>query len=76
MDSSMNAYKEEISTATVRLDETERKLFFAGQRGVEEFDKWQRGMSHKLTTSTAIENQRKRKRLDLEPDAVKSNRHD
>lgn len=71
----MNAYKEEISTAILKLDETERKLFFAGQRGVEEFDKWQRGTSHKLTTSTAIENQRKRKMLDLEQDPVKLNRH-
>ena len=72
----MNAYKEEISTAIVKLDETERKLFSAGQMAVEKFDKWQRGMSHKLTTSTAIENQRKRKILDLEPDPVKSSRHE
>lgn len=68
----MNAYKEEISTAMVKLDETERKLFSAGQAAVEEFDKWQKGTSHKLTTSTAIENQRKRKRLELEQDSVKS----
>lgn len=71
----MNAYKEEISTAILKLDETERKLFFAGQSAVEEFDKWQRGMSHKLTTSTAIENQRKRKLLDIEQAPVKSSRH-
>jgi len=76
MDSSMNAYKEEISTAILKLDETERKLFFAGQREVEEFDKWQRGMSHKLTTSVAIENQRKRKILNLEQDSVKLSRHE
>lgn len=72
----MNAYKEEVSTAIVKLDETERKLFSAGQTAVEEFDKWQRGMSHKLTTSTAIENQRKRKILDLEQDPVKSSRRE
>ena len=72
----MNAYKEEVSTAIVKLDETERKLFSAGQRAVEELDKWQRGMSHKLTTSTAIENQRKRKVLDFQQDPVKSSRHE
>ena len=72
----MNAYKEEISTAILRLDETERKLFSAGQRAVQEFDKWQRGMSYKLTTSTTIENQRKRKLLDLQQGPVKSSRHE
>jgi len=70
----MNAYKEEISAAVVKLDETERKLFYAGQRGVEEFEKWQRGRSHKLTTSATVENQRKRKRLELEYESSKSSR--
>jgi len=74
MDSSMNAYKEEISAAVVKLDETERKLFYAGQKGVEEFEKWQRGRSHKLTTSTTVENQRKRKILELEYNSAKSRR--
>ena len=60
----MNAYKEEISAAVVKL----------GQKGVEEFEKWQRGRSHKPTTSTTVENQKKRKRLELEYGSAKSRR--
>ena len=72
----MNAYREEVSTAIVKLDETERRLFSAGQSAVEQFNKWQSGTSHKLTTSTTFENQRKRKLLDVEKHSVKSSRQE
>lgn len=62
MDSSQNAFRGDTTPLTTKLDETERGLFCAGQRAVEQFEKWERGQCHKLTTSSAIVNSRKRKR--------------
>ena len=62
MDSSQNAFKEDTTPLTSKLDETERKLFQVGQKAVEEFEKWERQQSHKITTSSTIQGSRKRKR--------------
>ena len=62
MDSSQNAFKEDTTPLTFRLDETERRLFQAGQIALEQFETWERGQSHRITTSSAIQCSRKRKR--------------
>ncbi len=59
MDSSQNAFEED--TLMTKLDETERRWFYAGQGAVEQFERWERGQSHKLTASSAIVSIRKRK---------------
>ena len=62
MDSSQNAFMVDTTPLTSKLDETERKLFEAGQKAVGEYERWERGQSHKITTSSALQGSRKRKR--------------
>jgi len=62
MDSSQNAFGVDTTPLTSRLDETERRLFRAGQETVGEYEKWERGQSHKITTSSVVQGSRKRKR--------------
>lgn len=62
MDSSQNAFQEDATPLTSKLDETERKLFQVGQRAVGEYERWERGLSHRLTTSSIMQGSRKRKR--------------
>ena len=62
MDSSQTAFMVDTTPLTSKLDETERKLFEAGQKAVGEYERWERGQSHKITTSSALQGSRKRKR--------------
>ncbi len=66
MDTSQHASQTSISVITTKLDETERKLFLVGQRATADFEKWERGLSHKIQISSIVQNSRKRKREDTE----------
>ncbi|XP_068115527.1 DNA replication complex GINS protein PSF3 [Hyperolius riggenbachi] len=61
MDSSQNAYNEDTSGLVARLDELERALFRAGQRGLNTFQSWERGQAAQLTASSLVQSYRKRK---------------
>jgi hypothetical protein len=45
-----------------KLDEKERELFRTGQRAVQDMEKWERGESHKIMSSSVVQNRRKRRR--------------
>ena len=62
MDSSQNAFQLDTNPLTSRLDEMERAMFRAGQRAMEDFERWEKGRSHKIMTSTMVLGSRKRKR--------------
>ena len=62
MDTSQNAFQSDTNPMTSKLDETERKLFFVGQKAKGDFEKWERGLCHKINTSNVVQNSRKRKR--------------
>ncbi|KAK3086510.1 hypothetical protein FSP39_019418 [Pinctada imbricata] len=62
MDSSQNAFHEDTTKLTEKLDETERILFKAGQCGLNDFQRWETRKTEKLTTSEMVRNHRKRKR--------------
>ena len=62
MDSSQNAFHEDTTKLTEKLDETERCLFKAGQCGLNDFQRWETRRTEKLTTSEMVKNHRKRKR--------------
>ena len=66
MDSSQNAYNEDTSKLTAKLDESERQLFKAGQLGLNDFIRWETRETEKLTTSEMVKSHRKRKRAVLE----------
>ncbi|KAL4234647.1 DNA replication complex GINS protein PSF3 [Mactra antiquata] len=66
MDSSQNAYNEDTSKLTEKLDESERLLFKAGQLGLNDFIRWETRQTEKLTTSDMVKNHRKRKRAIME----------
>ncbi|KAG8437279.1 hypothetical protein GDO86_008110 [Hymenochirus boettgeri] len=61
MDSSQNAYNEDTSGLVARLDELERSLFRAGQRGLNAFQNWERGKASQITASNLVQNYKKRK---------------
>ncbi|KAE8609224.1 hypothetical protein XENTR_v10011749 [Xenopus tropicalis] len=61
MDSSQNAYNEDTSGLVARLDELERSLFKAGQRGLNAFQSWERGKAAQITASSLVQNYKKRK---------------
>ncbi|NP_001080618.1 DNA replication complex GINS protein PSF3 [Xenopus laevis] len=61
MDSSQNAYNEDTSGLVARLDELERSLFRAGQRGLNAFQSWERGKAAQITASNLVQNYKKRK---------------
>ncbi|XP_048828723.1 DNA replication complex GINS protein PSF3 [Brienomyrus brachyistius] len=61
MDSSQNAYNEDTSLLVERLDGLERALFQAGQSGLNDFQRWEKGHSSHLTASSLVLNYRKRK---------------
>ncbi|XP_053304429.1 DNA replication complex GINS protein PSF3 [Spea bombifrons] len=61
MDSSQNAYNEDTSGLVSRLDELERGLFRAGQKGLNAFQSWERGTASQITASSLVQSYRKRK---------------
>ncbi|KAM4721992.1 DNA replication complex GINS protein PSF3 [Rhinophrynus dorsalis] len=61
MDSSQNAYNEDTSGLVARLDELERGLFRAGQKGLNAFQSWERGKAAQITASNLVQNYKKRK---------------
>ncbi|KFV65622.1 DNA replication complex GINS protein PSF3, partial [Dryobates pubescens] len=66
MDSSQNAYNEDTSALLARLDELERALFRAGQKGLHDFQCWEKGQAAQITASPLLQNYGKRKFADLE----------
>ena len=48
MDSSQNAFHEDTTKLTEKLDETERCLFKAGQCGLNDFQRWETRRTEKL----------------------------
>ncbi|XP_064394504.1 DNA replication complex GINS protein PSF3-like [Halichondria panicea] len=66
MDTSQHAYQSSTTALTAKLDETERKLFVVGQKAMADFENWERGLSHKIHTSSIVRNSRKRKRDEVE----------
>ena len=62
MDSSQNAFQSDTTPLMSKLDEKERELFRSGQRAVQDMEKWERGESHKITSSSVVQNRRKRRR--------------
>uniref|UniRef100_A0A8D0L4Q3 DNA replication complex GINS protein PSF3 n=1 Tax=Sphenodon punctatus TaxID=8508 RepID=A0A8D0L4Q3_SPHPU len=66
MDSSQNAYNEDTSALVARLDELERALFQAGQKGLNDFQCWEKGQTCQITASSLVQNYRKRKFTDLD----------
>ncbi|XP_033013243.1 DNA replication complex GINS protein PSF3 isoform X2 [Lacerta agilis] len=66
MDSSQNAFNEDTSVLVARLDELERSLFQAGQKGLNDFQCWEKGQASQITASSLIQNYKKRKFSDLE----------
>ena len=62
MDHSQNAAKTDTYTLTSKLDEMERVLFHRGQKATQQLEQWERGTSHKITSSLVLHaNHRKRK---------------
>ncbi|KAL5021176.1 hypothetical protein ScPMuIL_000331 [Solemya velum] len=66
MDSSRNSFNEDTCSLTNKLDETERSLFKAGQKELNDFQRWETRETEKLMTSKMVRNHRKRKRAALE----------
>uniref|UniRef100_A0A803TMQ9 DNA replication complex GINS protein PSF3 n=1 Tax=Anolis carolinensis TaxID=28377 RepID=A0A803TMQ9_ANOCA len=66
MDSSQNAFNEDTSALVARLDETERGLFQAGQKGLNDFQSWEMGQASQITASSLVQNYRKRKHSELD----------
>ena len=66
MDSSQNAFNEDTSHLTEKMDELEKKLFKYGQHGLNDFQRWETRKTEKLTTSTMVINHRKRKRAAMD----------
>ncbi|KAJ1072700.1 DNA replication complex GINS protein PSF3 isoform X2 [Ovis aries] len=66
MDSSQNAYNEDTSALVARLDEMERGLFQTGQKGLNDFQCWEKGQASQLTASNLVQNYAKRKFTDME----------
>ncbi|XP_038610014.1 DNA replication complex GINS protein PSF3 [Tachyglossus aculeatus] len=61
MDSSQNAYNEDTSALVARLDELERGLFQTGQKGLNDFQCWEKGQASQITASSLVQNYKKRK---------------
>ncbi|XP_010172699.1 DNA replication complex GINS protein PSF3 [Antrostomus carolinensis] len=66
MDSSQNAYNEDTSALVARLDELERALFQAGQKGLNDFQCWEKGQASQITASSLVQNYGKRKFTDMD----------
>ncbi|KAM8774525.1 DNA replication complex GINS protein PSF3 [Rhynchonycteris naso] len=66
MDSSQNAYNEDTTALVARLDEMERGLFQTGQKGLNDFQCWEKGQASQITASNLVQNYKKRKLTDTE----------
>ena len=66
MDTAQNAFHEDATELTEKLDDVEKMLFVVGQVGVQQFSQWERMDSRKLETASTIVNHRKRKRSQLD----------
>nr|XP_009940961.1 PREDICTED: DNA replication complex GINS protein PSF3 [Opisthocomus hoazin] len=66
MDSSQNAYNEDTSALVAQLDELERALFRAGQKGLNDFQCWEKGQASQITASSLVQNYGKRKFADTD----------
>lgn len=66
MDSSQNAYNEDTSALVARLDEMERGLFQTGQKGLNDFQCWEKGQASQITASSLVQNYKKRTFTDME----------
>ncbi|NXO06022.1 PSF3 protein, partial [Oriolus oriolus] len=66
MDSSQNAYNEDTSALVARLDELERALFQVGQKGLNDFQCWEKGQASQITASTLVQNYGKRKLAEVD----------
>ncbi|XP_010138644.1 PREDICTED: DNA replication complex GINS protein PSF3 [Buceros rhinoceros silvestris] len=66
MDSSQNAYNEDTSVLVARLDELERALFRAGQKGLNDFQSWEKGQASQITASSLVQNYGKRKLTEVD----------
>ncbi|XP_048211433.1 DNA replication complex GINS protein PSF3 isoform X2 [Perognathus longimembris pacificus] len=66
MDSSQNAYNEDTSALVARLDEMERGLFQTGQKGLNDFQCWEKGQASQITVSNLVQNYKKRKFTDMD----------
>lgn len=62
MDNSQNADNADTYTLTSKLDELERVLFTLGQKATRQLEQWERGNSHKITSTLVLHNTRKRRR--------------
>lgn len=62
MDHSQNAFESDMYTLTCKLDETERVLFKEGQEATNQLKQWEKGSSHKISSSLVLQANRKRKR--------------
>ena len=62
MDSAQNALNQDTTDLTEKLDESEKKLFVAGQLGLHDFERWETRQTEKLQTSSMVLKHRKRKR--------------
>ncbi|KFO36392.1 DNA replication complex GINS protein PSF3 [Fukomys damarensis] len=66
MDSSQNTYNEDTSALVAKLDEMERGLFQTGQKGLNNFQCWEKGQASQITPSNLVQNYKKRKFTDME----------
>ena len=66
MASALNAYNEDTSALVARLDEMERGLFQTGQKGLNDFQCWEKGQASQITASNLVQNYKKRKLPDME----------
>ena len=66
MDSAQNALNQDTTKLTEKLDESEKKLFVAGQLGLHDFERWETRQTEKLQTSSMVLKHRKRKRALME----------
>ncbi len=68
MDNSQNAYKQDTTKLTAKLDEMELSLFHAGQLSLHSFLEWETREINKMKASEMVANHRKRKRAQLDED--------
>lgn len=66
MDASQNAIDVDSVVLVESLDESERDIFAAGQRGLTDFLKWETRQSEQLVASGMVTNLKKRKRAQME----------
>lgn len=66
MDSSQNALNEDTTSLTAKLDESERALFWLGQKSLHSQQQWETRQTDKILVSEMVISHRKRKRTEME----------